>query len=299
MAQNKAETPVKSLDLIQDGWFHERGELWPGQANSLQVDKLLHHTSSPYQDILVFRSATYGNVLVLDGVIQCTQRDEFAYQEMIAHLPLFAHPNPQSVLVIGGGDGGVLREVCRHSTVSKAVLCEIDQKVIDVAAEYLEEMAVSFRDPRVEVQVMDGAEYMKQHRGEFDVIIADSSDPVGPAQVLFQTSFYHDMQRGLRKGGIVCAQGECIWLHAELIKPLMLGCKKLFPVVEYAYTTVPTYPSGQIGFILCSNDVDIDLKFPQRKPTEDLQSVLRYYNPQIHQAAFVLPQFAKHAILDQ
>lgn len=296
MTQDQSEG-VKGLDLIRDGWFHERGVLWPGQATSLQVEKLLHHTTSPYQDILVFRSATYGNVLVIDGVIQCTQRDEFAYQEMIAHLPLFAHPNPQSVLIIGGGDGGVLREVFRHTTVSKAVLCEIDQKVIDVATEYFEDMAASFRDPRAEVHVMDGAEYMNQHYDEFDVIIVDSSDPIGPAEVLFQMPFYQNMQKSLRKGGIICTQGECMWLHAELIRPLMLECNRIFPVVEYAYTAVPTYPSGQIGFILCSNSADMDLKTPQRKPTDDQQNILRYYNPQIHQTAFVLPQFAKRALL--
>lgn len=217
---------------------------------------------------------------------------------MIAHLPLFAHSNPQSVLIVGGGDGGVLREVCRHPTVSRAVLCEIDQKVIDVAIKFLEGMAVSFQDPRVELQLMDGSEYMRQRPGEFDVIIVDSADPVGPAQVLFQMPFYQNMQKSLKKGGIICTQGECAWLHAELIRPLMLGCSKLFPVVEYAYTTVPTYPSGQIGFIICSNDADVDLKIPQRKPTDDLQNVLRYYNSQLHQAAFVLPQFAKRALLD-
>jgi len=129
------------MDQVIDGWFHERGVLWPGQAMSLQVKKVMDHHRSLYQDVLVFESANHGNVLVLDGVIQVTERDEFAYQEMIAHLPLYAHPNPKKVLVIGGGDGGVLREIARHPGVEEIVICEIDKDVIDVSKKYLPKLA--------------------------------------------------------------------------------------------------------------------------------------------------------------
>lgn len=196
------------MDLIIDGWFHERGELWPGQAMSLEVKKVLDHHRSLYQDVLVFESTNHGMVLVLDGVIQVTERDEFAYQEMLAHIPLFAHPNPKRVLVIGGGDGGVLREVAKHPSVEEIVICEIDKDVIDAAKKYLPTLAIGYDDPRVTVRVMDGSKFLDENKDSFDVIITDSSDPVGPASVLFETPFYNAMFASLRDGGIVCTQGE-------------------------------------------------------------------------------------------
>lgn len=287
---------VKGLDLIKDGWFMEKGALWPGQAMSLEVEKVLHHSTSKYQDILVFQSKQYGKVLVLDGVIQCTERDEFGYQEMISHLPLFSHPKPQRVLVIGGGDGGVLREVLKHLSVTDVTLCDIDAEVIEVSKKYLPSMSASFQDERVTVKIMDGAVYMKDHPNEYDVIITDSSDPIGPAQVLFEMPFYAAMKSALRDDGIISTQGECAWLHLDLIRPMMTSCRNLFPTVEYAYTTIPTYPSGQIGFILCSKKKDADLQTPSRKPSADFQKSLRYYNPAVHHAAFVLPEFARRSL---
>lgn len=284
------------MDLIKDGWFMEKGALWPGQAMSLEVEEVLYHGTSELQDLLVLKSKTYGNVLVLDGVIQCTERDEFAYHEMIAHIPLFSHPNPERVLVIGGGDGGVLREVLKHPSVSKAVLCEIDKGVIEAAKKYLPTLSASFEDERVEVIIMDGTVYMEQHQDEYDVIITDSSDPIGPAAVLFQMPFYENMKRSLRDGGIISTQGECMWLHLELIAPMISSCKTLYPVVEYAYTTIPTYPSGQIGFILCGKSEGTNVRVPVRAPSEMMQSTLWYYNADMHSAAFVLPEFAKRSL---
>jgi spermidine synthase len=281
--------------LIVDGWFHERGVLWPGQAMSLKVEKVLDHFQSDFQDILVFESQSHGTVLVLDGVIQVTTRDEFSYQEMIAHIPLFVHPNPKKVLVIGGGDGGVLREVARHAGVEEIVECEIDEGVITVSKKYLPSLAQGYNDPRVIVKVMDGAQFLDENQDTFDVIITDSSDPVGPASVLFETPFYNSMYKSLREGGIVCTQGECMWLHLDLIKPLMDSVSQTFSSVEYAYTTIPSYPSGQIGFILATKGRS-SCKVPERKPDDDLQKQLRYYTPEIHAAAFVLPAFCHRAI---
>jgi spermidine synthase len=291
---------VKGAELIKDGWFMEKGELWKGQAMSLQVEEVLYSGTSDFQDVLVFRSTTYGNVLVLDGVIQVTERDEFSYQEMLSHLPMHAHPEPKNVLVIGGGDGGVLREVLKHPSVEKVDICEIDGEVIRVSKLLLPTLAVGYKDPRVTVFVMDGAKYMAEHAGEYDVIITDSSDPIGPAEVLFKPPFYEAMSRCLRPGGIVASQGECMWLHADLIAPMVRACRNIFAAVDYAYTTIPTYPSGQIGFLLCSN-VSSDkrnMRVPATKPTPDVQASLKYYNSQIHEAAFVLPEFARRAILE-
>lgn len=283
------------MDLIIDGWFHERGELWKGQAMSLKVKKVLDHHRTDFQDLLVFESEHHGTVLVLDGVIQVTTRDEFSYQEMIAHIPLFAHPNPKKVLVIGGGDGGVLREVARHKGVEEIVECEIDEGVIIASKKHLPSLAKGYDDPRVSVQIMDGAKFMEEHQDSFDVIITDSSDPIGPASVLFETPFYNAMYKSLRKGGIVCTQGECMWLHLDLIKPLVNSISQTFTTVEYAYTTIPTYPSGQIGFILATKGAKT-CKVPTRAEDLDFQSDLKYYTPELHKAAFVLPAFCQRAI---
>ncbi|KAL7565842.1 hypothetical protein ACA910_007402 [Epithemia clementina (nom. ined.)] len=287
------------MDCIIDGWFHERGSLWPGQAMSLQVKQVLHHSKSPYQDILVFESTHYGNVLVLDGVIQVTERDEFAYQEMIAHIPLFAHRHPQQVLVIGGGDGGVLREIARHDCVEQIVICELDQAVIDVSRHYLPNLAAGYQDPRVSVHVMDGNVFLQNHPGAFDVIITDSSDPVGPACVLFESPFYKAMHAALKPGGIVCAQGECLWLHLNLIQPLLSSIATFYETVEYAYTTIPTYPSGQIGFVLASKknkEEPTGCRVPVRQPSAAMEEQFKYYTTELHSAAFVLPAFAKRVI---
>lgn len=288
---------MNGLDLICDGWFRERGALWPGQAMTLQVEEVLYHQRSDFQDILVFKSTSYGTVLVLDGLIQVTERDEFAYQEMIAHLPLFAHPNPKKVLVIGGGDGGVLREIAKHEGVEEIVICEIDKDVIEVSKKFLPTLACGYDDPRVSVKIMDGAKFMDENKNSFDVIITDSSDPVGPAAVLFETPFYMGMFKSLRDGGIVCTQGECMWLHLDLIKPLMDSIKTFYTNVSFAYSCVPSYPSGQLGFILASKG-QCDFKTSVRKPTTEVQDSLKYYTPEMHVAAFSLPAFARRAIYE-
>ena len=223
-----------------------------------------------------------------------------SYQEMMAHIPLYSHPNPKKVLVIGGGDGGVLREIARHPGVEEIVLCELDKDVIDVSKKYLPSMAKGYDDPRVKVNIMDGAKFMDENRAAFDVIITDSSDPVGPACVLFETPFYKAMHGSLREGGIICTQGECVWLHIDLIKPLVESITPFFETVEYAYCTIPSYPSGQIGFVIATKAGGAGnsngCKVPVREPEESVQKELKYYSPEIHQAAFVLPAFAKRAI---
>ncbi|EGC30485.1 spermidine synthase [Dictyostelium purpureum] len=278
------------MDKIQNGWFSEISEFWPGHCFSLEVEKVLHHEKSQYQDILVFKSKSFGNVLVLDGAIQATERDEFSYQEMITHIPLFSHPNPKRVLVVGGGDGGVLREVVKHPLVESVTLCEIDEGVINASKNFLPKMRVGFEHPKVTLFIGDGLEFMRKRKGEFDIIITDSSDPIGPAQGLFERPYYELLKEALAPGGIVCSQAESLWLHLDTIKNLSGFCKELFPHVEYAYTSIPSYPGGSIGFILCS--MGGSCKKPVREIASDVQSQMQYYNEEIHKASFVLPQFA-------
>ncbi|KIJ53533.1 hypothetical protein M422DRAFT_201755 [Sphaerobolus stellatus SS14] len=272
---------------IKDGWFREISSQWPGQAMTLKVNRILHVEKSQYQDVLVFESETYGNVLVLDGAIQVTERDEFSYQEMIAHIPLASHPNPKKVLVIGGGDGGVVREVLKHESVEEVVLCDIDEAVIRVSKQYLPHMSSLLASSRVTVFVGDGFKFLADNKSTYDVIITDSSDPVGPAQALFEMPYFQLLFNALTPGGHISTQAECLWIHLNLINGLRENTKKIFPTVEYAYTTIPTYPSGQIGFIVAAKAEGRDLATPLRdvKPT-------KYWNKEVHKAAFVLPEFA-------
>ncbi|KAF5381326.1 hypothetical protein D9615_008419 [Tricholomella constricta] len=259
------------------GWFREISSQWPGQAMTLKVNKILHIEKSLYQDVLGFESETFGNVLALDGVIQCTEHDKFSYQEMIAHLPLASHPNPKKVLVIGGGDGGVVREVLKHATVEEVVLCDIDEAVPRVAKQYLPHMSALFSDPRVTVFIGDGFKFLAANVATYDAIITDSSDPVGPAAALFEKPYFQLKHDALAPGGHISTQGECLWLHLPLISELRNMSRELFPVAEYAYTTIPTYPSGQISFVLCSKQAGRDLRTPLREVPDT-----KYYNKQLH-----------------
>lgn len=284
--------------MIVDGWFAEKSEtMWPGQAMALKVNRVLHTERSLYQDVLVFESSNYGNVLVLDGAIQATERDEFSYQEMITHLAMNSHPNPKKVLVIGGGDGGVLREVVKHECVEEAVLCDIDEAVIRVAKQYLPEMSKSYDHPKVKTFIGDGFKFLDDYKNTFDVIITDSSDPEGPAASLFQKSYFELLKGALTEKGVITTQAENIWLHMKIITALKADCKQVFPVAEYAYTTIPTYPSGQIGFMVCSKDPQANVKLPLRSfDAETEKKELKYYNKEIHSASFILPTWARDAL---
>ncbi|XP_077212601.1 spermine synthase-like isoform X2 [Tasmannia lanceolata] len=315
------------------GWFSEpqscsvgahkvlyyNNPMWPGEAHSLKVEKILYKGKSEYQEILVFESSTYGKVLVLDGIIQLTEKDECAYQEMIAHLPLCSIPSPKTVnftdfqhhrfllpevLVIGGGDGGVLREISRHSSVELIDICEIDKLVIDVCKQFFPDLSVGFEDHRVRLHVGDAAEFLqKAPEGMYDAIIVDSSDPVGPAQELVEKPFFETTARALRPGGVLCNQAESMWLHTHLIQDMLSICRETFKgSIHYAWTSVPTYPSGVIGFLLCSTEgPPVDFLNPIN-PIEKLDGAhklkreLRFYNSEIHVAAFALPSFARREL---
>ncbi|XP_066915640.1 spermidine synthase-like [Clytia hemisphaerica] len=288
----------KSLFKLDGKWFHETGKVFPGQAMSLEVEEVLFHQKSPYQDVLVFQSKTYGRVMVLDGMINSTSRDECAYQEMISFLPLNSHPNPKSVLVVGGGDGGVARDCAKHSKVERITMIEIDQMVVDASKEFLPEMAIGMSHPKVKLFVGDGLEYLENNEDTYDVIIADLSDPDdgGPAAKLFQETFYKLMKDRLNPGGIICAQGEVIWLDLEqCIKPMIDFCQKHFPSVTYACNNVPTYTCGIIGYVICSLEKDKDFRTPLHVFTEEEmdQMNLKYYNQDMHTGAFALPTFVK------
>lgn len=286
------------MDVLKKNWFSEINALWPGQCMSLEVTEILYHEKSAFQDIMILQTKNHGRALILDGVIQLTEADEFSYQEMMAMLPVNSHPNPENVLIVGGGDGGIARELDKHPSVKRVVMCEIDEKVIEVSKTYLPKLAKGFESAKLELHIGDGFEFMKNHKNEFDVIITDSSDPVGPAMSLFEKEYFELMRYSLREGGVICSQGECMWLHLELIKDIQTFCRQIFPVVSYAYMPVPTYPSGQIGCILCSTNPKTNFRKPLKTFSDEEveQMNLKCYNTELHSACFALPQFAKKAL---
>jgi spermidine synthase len=283
-------------DYIKDGWFMEKPtSMWPGQGMCLKVKQVLWDQQSEYQHVIVFESESYGNVLVLDGIIQVTERDEFAYQEMMTHVVLFAHPNPKKVLIIGGGDGGIAREVLKHKCIERIDFCELDSMVCDVSKKYLPGLSTGFSDPRVNLQHMDASLFIKDRRAEYDVIIVDSTDPIGPAESLFTLQFYEDLKTSLAPDGMICNQGECMWLHLDFIKQILSECGKSFSVVDWGYLTIPTYPSGQIGFTICGAG-ELSVRTPNREMCPKILSKCKYYTHEIHSAAFILPKFASEAL---
>lgn len=309
------EVDAKCHSTVVSGWFSEsqscseksgksvyfNNPMWPGEAHSIKVEKILYKEKSEYQEVLVFESSTYGKVLVLDGIVQLTEKDECAYQEMIAHLPLCSIPSPKTVLVVGGGDGGVLREISRHTSVEHIDICEIDKMVIDVSKKYFPDLAVGFEDPRVHLHVGDAIEFLRRaSEGKYDAIIVDSSDPVGPAQELVEKPFFQTIARALKPGGVLCNMAESMWLHTHLIQDMISICQEIFKgSVHYAWASVPTYPSGLIGFVLCSMEgPPVDFRNPIN-PIEKVEGALnhqrelRFYNSQMHSAAFALPSFLK------
>ncbi|WP_457551016.1 spermidine synthase [Desulfobacula sp.] len=282
---------MKNYNKIKQGWFSELCSLWPGISLSLEIEEVLYSKKSKFQQIDIYQTKNHGKMLVLDGIIQLTESDEFAYQEMLAHVPLFAHPNPENVLVIGGGDGGILREVGRHDCVKTIDFCEIDEDVILASKKFLPDLACGFADPRVKIHIADGNAWVQEQKNKYDVIIVDSSDPIGPGEVLFEKPFYNGLKKALRSNGIIATQGEAFFFNKECVTKLVKITKELFLVQAYAYILVPTYPGGHIG--ICLGSLGPKLTKPGRDISEKIQNQLKYYSPKIHEACFVLPYFAQ------
>ena len=274
-------------------WGEEILELPRGKSLKFQITSHLLSKQTEYQRLDIVDTVFYGRMLLLDGVIMLTQSDEFSYHEMISHVPLLSHPKPERILIIGGGDGGVVREVIRHPEVQHVHLCELDREVVDCCREYFPEISSGLSDPRVSVGYQDGARYVEDHPGEYDIIIVDSTDPIGPGAVLFQEPFYRAMKSCLRKGGIAVTQSESFFDEAEIMRHLFGFIPSVFSHYGYYWTCVPTYPSGIIGFSFVSDAVD---PYAVRVAPERVPAGLRYYNPATHVASFAVPEFARSLV---
>ena len=273
-------------------WITETGD---GYGQTIEVRECLCSRRSSFQKIEIFETVKLGRLLLLDGIIQLTDSDEFVYHEMLANLPFYAHAGvPRRALVIGGGDGGVLRELGRHPELEKIDICEIDGEVIAAAKEFLPRTACGYADPRVTVHVADGSEFIRERRSEYDLIIVDSTDPGGPGEPLFGTEFYANLKLALRPGGVIATQSESPFLLPQVVKQLNQAARRNFRFVAYAGFAVPTYPTGMIGACVASDGRDVTT--PERLVPPALAAKLRYYTSEVHAASFVLPAFVKNLL---
>ncbi|WP_227765558.1 polyamine aminopropyltransferase [Zhaonella formicivorans] len=253
------------------------------------VKEVLLKQQTDFQKLQVLDTDIWGRMLVLDGAIQTTIEDEFVYHEMITHVALNTHPNPKRTLIIGGGDGGAIREMIKHDTVEKATLVEIDKAVIEAAKKYLPEISVAIagNNPRVEVLVEDGIKHIKEKENYYDIVIVDSTDPVGPAVGLFAKDFYAAIHRALKDDGIFVAQTESPFYNKDLIRRVFKDISSLFPITKLFTANVPTYPGGLWSFTMGSKVYD-----PEKLDMSKLRKLdTKYYTPEVHKASFVLPKF--------
>ncbi len=274
--------PIRKFREIKE--YHSRSS-----GVFFEFDRFLHRENSPYQRIEVIDNPHFGRVLFLDGLVQTTEKDEFFYHEMLAHPALVIHPDPQEVLIIGGGDGGVLKEVLRYP-IKKAQLVEIDPQVIEVSKRYFPWLGGCLKDGRVEISVEDGKIFLQNSDQKFDVILVDSSEPVGPSASLHEEPFYRTLKTCLAAHGVACTQLGSPFYHLEAILETKALLDGIFHVSLLYTAPVPTYPGGLWCFSFLSDDLNpLDVK---RNPPAGL----KYFNRDIHKASFVLPHFLKQEL---
>ncbi|EQM77910.1 polyamine aminopropyltransferase [Stutzerimonas stutzeri] len=273
--------------------------LYEGYGQRFSIDKMLHEVRTEHQHLVIFENARMGRVMALDGVIQTTEADEFIYHEMLTHVPILAHGLARRVLIIGGGDGGMLREVAKHRDVESITMVEIDGTVVEMCKEFLPEHSKgAFDDPRLNLVIDDGMRFVATTEEKFDVIISDSTDPIGPGEVLFSENFYQACRRCLNDGGILVTQNGTPFMQLTEVQTTAKRMAGLFPDWHFYQAAVPTYIGGAMTFAWGACDSD-----SRKLSLETLHQrfigsgiVTRYYNPHIHLGAFALPQYVLQAI---
>ncbi|CAB3289374.1 Polyamine aminopropyltransferase [Methanocaldococcus lauensis] len=267
-------------------------------ALSVRVKDILYRDKSEFQEIEIIDTYDFGKVLILDNTFQTTERDEFIYHELISHIPLFTHPNPKNVLVIGGGDGGTVREVVKHKSVESVDFVELDRKVIEACKKYMPKLSCEMDNEKVNVIITDGIKYVAETDKKYDVIIIDCPDPVGPAKGLFEKEFYKNVFKCLNDEGIMVQQSESPLYNLDLIQNICRYLKEAGFKIIMPYTySMPTYPSGFWSFTLASkkyNPLDVD----EEKIKECLKDMeTKYYDEEVHKGIFLAtPKFLKDAI---
>lgn len=275
--------------------------LYSSFGQSFVMDEVLFENRTEHQHLIIFKNQMFGNVMALDGVIQTTEKDEFIYHEMLAHVPLFAHGDAKRVLIIGGGDGGILREVLRHQSVEQVTMVEIDRAVVDMCVKYFpQHSAGAFDDPRVNLVIADGVDFIVNNEQKFDVIISDSTDPEGPGEVLFTSRFYAGCKNSLNEGGVLATQNGVSFMQLDEVKTTYNRFEGLFADRWFYAAPVPTYVGGIMTLSWGSDNLALRKQSPETIQTRFEQAgfATRYYTPALHVASFALPQYVIDALND-
>lgn len=285
------------LSLFATDWYTET--LYDSWGQTFRIDEVLYEEKTEQQELRIFQNAQFGRILALDGAIQTTEADEWVYHEMMTHVPLLTHPHPESILIIGGGDGGILREVLRHSRVKKVTLVEIDGSVVTFSKAHLPELSKgAFDDPRARIVIEDGCQFVKETDERYDIILCDSTDPVGPGAVLFTSEFYRDCHNCLKEGGIFVNQNGVPFLQKEELSSTFKTRSESFSDVTFYLGVIPTYVGGFMAFGWASDtptyrQLSLDTL---RERLETVDGEMHYYTPEIHLAAFALPRFMQQQL---
>jgi len=273
--------------------------LYDAYGQRFAIDEVYYEHRTEQQHLLIFHNAKFGRVMALDGVVQTTERDEFYYHEMLAHVPLFGHGAARRVLIIGGGDGGLLREVVKHREVDHVTQVEIDAAVVEMSRTYLPNHSQgAFDDPRFHLVIADGAEFMRACEERYDVIMVDSTDPIGPGEALFSAEFYRNCARCLGDAGVLVTQNGVPFMQLDEVKQTARAFRASFMDWHFYGVAVPTYVGGimTLGWATQNPALRAHSHETLAARYRDAEVRTRYYNPEVHQAAFALPQFIAEAI---
>ncbi len=285
---------MRKEDLKLDLWVEETHRDF--FATRFRCSRVLFSEKSPFQQVDVVQTTGFGKMLLNDGIVMLSEKDEFIYHEMIAHVPLCLHPCPQRVLIIGGGDGGTAFEVLRHKSVRECHLVEIDKVVIKASKACFPKWTPAFKDKRLKLHIEDGVQFVKNTPQNFDVVLVDSTDPIGPGKALFNKNFYRDVCNLIKnKEALLVLQAQSPFFERETQKFIFKTLKSLFPFVWFYHYTNMVYPGGMWSFALASHSLN-PLKDFQAEKASELKG-LCYYNPSVHRAAFAQPEFVKHQFL--
>lgn len=264
---------------------------------SIQVDKQIYSSQSEFQRIDIFESPEFGRFLTLDGYMMLTEKDEFVYHEMMVHVPMAVHPNVKKVLVIGGGDGGTIRELSRYTTIEEIDLVEIDEEVVEACKKYLPQTACGFQDSRVKCYYDDGLKFVRKYENTYDLILVDSTDPFGPGEGLFTKEFYGNCYKALKEDGIMVNQHESPF-YKEDAYAMQRAHKRIvesFPISKVYQAHIPTYPSGHWLFGFASKKYH-PINHQRVEEWKSLGLKTKYYNEQLHKGAFALPNYVEEML---
>ena len=275
--------------------LHEEG----GLRTAYRADRVLFEEATDHQHLVIFDNPTFGRMMALDGATQVTERDEFVYHEMMTHVPVLAHGNVKKLLIIGGGDGGILREAARHNGIEKITMVEIDPAVTDFSKAHLAMISAgAFDDPRLDLVFADGSKFVEGQGENYDVIIVDSTDPVGPGAVLFEESFYRNAKARLTEGGIMVTQNGVPFLQPAELASTISKFHRIFQFSSCYLATIPTYVGGPMAMGIGTDDEfvkAVTLEALEHR-FEEANFKTRYYTPEVHKAAFALPAYVQEIV---